>query len=98
MMTPSKTQPPPRPSRDLLRNCGNTPRNTNGERVLKLLSEQNLQAASTFFDNNNKYSTWIYPTNAIKKMNLTPTRPLLHAKEPTTQHHTNQKKIQWHIK
>jgi hypothetical protein len=52
------------PFHKLLGNFGNPRHNENGERILNLLYEHNLRAASTFFDNNNKYNTWICPPNA----------------------------------
>jgi hypothetical protein len=41
---------------ELLRPHGNPYRNENGERILKLMREHELRAASTFFESNN---TWI---------------------------------------
>jgi hypothetical protein len=52
------------PIDDLLGNFRNPRRNQSGERILNLLREHNLQATSTFFDKNNKYNTWICPSNA----------------------------------
>ena len=46
---------------ELLGPHGNPHRNENGERILNLMREHDLRAASTFFDCNNKHNTWRNP-------------------------------------
>ncbi len=46
---------------------GNPHRSKTGEEALNLMREHQLRAASTFFDNNGKYNTWLGIPNAITK-------------------------------
>jgi hypothetical protein len=55
------------PILQLLGPCGNPRRSKTGEEVLNLMREHQLRAASTFFDNNRKYNTWLGIPNAITK-------------------------------
>ena len=46
---------------NIIRPHSNPHRNHRGRSTLKMLRQLNFQAASTFFDNNNKHDTWINP-------------------------------------
>ena len=57
------------PALELLGPFGNPHRSKSGERLLNIMREHQLRAAATFFDNNNKYNTWLAPptpTNSEK--------------------------------
>ena len=47
------------PARDLLGPNGNPRKSKTGENILNLMREFQLRAASTFYDNNRKYNTWL---------------------------------------
>ncbi len=49
------------PALSLLGPFGNPRRSKSGENLLNILREHQLRAATTFFDNNNKYNTWLAP-------------------------------------
>ncbi len=49
------------PALSLLGPFGNPYRSKTGENLLNLMREFQLRAAATFFDNNNKYNTWLAP-------------------------------------
>jgi len=49
------------PAISLLGPFGNPHRSKTGERLLDLMREFQLRAATSFFDNNNKYNTWLAP-------------------------------------
>jgi len=49
---------------------GNLRWDTRGELIIRRLNQQQLRAASTFFNSNNKHDTWIHP--ATKKKTIGP--------------------------
>ena len=49
------------PAFSLLGPFGNPHRSKSGENLLNIMREHQLRAAATFFDNNNKYNTWLAP-------------------------------------
>jgi hypothetical protein len=55
------------PITSLLGPNGNHHKSKTGEAILNLMRDFELRAASTFFDNNGKYNTWIGLPNAHKR-------------------------------
>ena len=51
------------PALSLLGPFGNPHRSKSRENLLNIMREHQLRAAATFFDNNNKYNTWLAPTH-----------------------------------
>ena len=49
------------PATTLLGPFGNPHRSKTGENLLNIMREFQLRATATFFDNNNKYNTWLAP-------------------------------------
>jgi hypothetical protein len=49
------------PATELLGPFGNPHRTKTGENLINIMREHQLRAAATFFDNNNKYNTWLAP-------------------------------------
>lgn len=84
------------PALSLLGPFGNPHRSKSGENLLNVLREHQLRAAATFFDNNNKYNTWLAPPPSDhRKKTSIPTGSHLHTKIPAHPHKQCEKKIQW---
>ena len=54
------------PSESLFGPHGNLRKNTWGELIIGVLNQNQLRAASTFFESNNKHDTWTYPASKEK--------------------------------
>jgi exonuclease III len=52
------------PIEQLIGPHGNPQTSKNSHRILNIMRSHNLRAASTFFDNNRKYNTWLSPPTA----------------------------------
>ena len=55
------------PAQQLLGPFGNPNKSKSSDRILNLMREFQLRAASTFYDNNRKYNTWLGLPNATTK-------------------------------
>ena len=53
------------PATTLLGPFGNPHRSKTGENLLNIMREFQLRATATFFDNNNKYNTWLAPPHPV---------------------------------
>ena len=58
------------PISNLLGPFGNPRKSKSAEAILNHMREFQLRAASSFFDNNNKYNTWIAPPHPITKQRI----------------------------
>jgi hypothetical protein len=84
------------PALELLGPFGNPHRSKTGEKLLNIMREHQLRAAATFFDNNNKYNTWLAPPHpSTAKRQAYPAGSHSNTKIPIMPNNQCQTQIRW---
>jgi len=83
------------PAISLLGPFGNPHRSKTGERILDLMREFQLRAVTSFFDNNNKYNTWLAPPHHSNGKRRAYQLDQIFIQKHQLTHNKCQKKIRW---